>query len=62
MLFFCLVVAPQQACINMAVGFNIVQVVARALASVVAPVDLDLANTAIYKTLGDKGLRLAGHQ
>ena len=57
------VVALQQACINMAVASNNVQVAARALASVAAPVvDLDPANTAIYKTLNDKGLRLAGHQ
>ena len=36
------VVAPQQACINMAAGSNIVQAAAMALASVVAPfVDLD---------------------
>ena len=62
-LIFSPVVAPHQACINMAAGSNIVQAAARALASVVAPiVDLDPANTAIYKTLSDKGLRLAGHQ
>ena len=57
------VAALQQACINMAAGSNIVQAAARALASVAAPiVDLDHANTAIYTTLSDKGLRLACHQ